>query len=171
MQKILSEFAPFLPIVDDRHIIPKEKGVYMFLLKEGARLPKNAKGIRYESLFGMRVLYVGISSNIYKRLIRQHLRDGGISTLRKTLGVLWGYQLILRSARSKKTRFSVEDEAELTEWMRKNTVFYFLKSVRHVELEQDVIRHLRPVLNLKGNNDEINAKFRGTIKLQRKFTA
>jgi len=168
----MGNFKIYNPEIDDRHIIPKGRsGIYIICLKEGAALPANEQKLIYRKFRGLRVLYVGISGNIYKRIIRQHLKDRGVSTLRKTLGVFWKFRLILRNSKSKKTYFSIEHESTLTAWLMESTVVYFEATDEHIYHEQRLIKRLCPVFNLKGNTDELNEQSRKEIILRRRFVA
>lgn len=76
------------------------------------------------------------------------------STLRKTLGSLFGYQKIPRDKNyqiNKKTKFGAEDENSLTAWMERNLLFAYLANDKKDELESFLIDSLLPPLNVEGS--------------------
>ena len=91
----------------------------------------------------------------------RHLLHGGRqraqvynSTLRKTLGSLFGYQKIPRDKNyqiNKKTKFGAEDENCLTAWMERNLLFAYLANDKSKELESFLIDSLLPPLNVEGS--------------------
>lgn len=102
-----------------------------------------------------RVLYTGIASDLKRRIWTNHLHgNGGNSTLRKTLGSLFGYQKIPRDKNyqiNKKTKFGAEDENSLTAWMERNLLFAYLANDKKDELESFLIDSLLPPLNVEGS--------------------
>lgn len=109
------------------------------------------------SLHGVnyRVLYTGIASDLKRRIWTNHLHgNGGNSTLRKTLGSLFGYQKIPRDKNyqiNKKTKFGAEDENSLTAWMERNLLFAYLANDKKDELESFLIDSLLPPLNVESS--------------------
>ena len=88
-------------------------------------------------------------------MAQNHLHgNGGNSTLRKTLGSLFGYQKIPRDKNyqiNKKTKFGAEDENSLTAWMERNLLFAYLANDKKDELESFLIDSLLPPLNVEGS--------------------
>ena len=76
------------------------------------------------------VIYVGISSkSLRNRDFRQHFNgNAGSSTLRKSIGSLFGFKKIPRSQNQDdgKTKFNERDESFISDWMRRNLEFYYL---------------------------------------------
>lgn len=101
------------------------------------------------------MLYTGIASDLKRRIWTNHLHgNGGNSTLRKTLGSLFGYQKIPRDKNyqiNKKTKFGAEDENSLTAWMERNLLFAYLANDKKDELESFLIDSLLPPLNVEGS--------------------
>lgn len=155
----------FDPMVESESKIPDKAGNYIICLRKGSSLPKVSvvpEFIRFENLD---VIYTGIaSSSLRSRDYRQHFKgnNAGRSTLRKSLGVLFGYKKIPRDSdpTTGKTKFSDADETKLSEWMAKNLILFVLPNKDHDSLELDLINHFNPPLNLKDNHSWTNMEFR-----------
>ena len=110
----LSGFRKFDPQTQLSSILPDSPGNYIVCLRKGSDLPEI--GIEYEvkSFQGLRVIYTGIAGkSLRKRDYRQHFNgNAGGSTLRKSIGSLFGYKKIPRDKdpNSGKTKFSGQDE-------------------------------------------------------------
>jgi hypothetical protein len=95
---------------------------------------------------------------------KQHFKgnNAGRSTLRKSLGVFFGYKRIPKdkNPESGKTKYQEKDEIQLTEWMHENLIMFFLPTGNYEKLEGQIIAILNPPLNLKGNTNLINKEFR-----------
>jgi hypothetical protein len=102
---------------------------------------------------------------------RQHFigNNAGRSTLRKSLGVLFGYKLIVRdnNPSNGKTKFEQTDESKLSDWMRQNLLMFFLPTTNYAVTEIALINHFNPPLNLKDNHNSINADFRKLLSNMR----
>lgn len=114
---------------------------------------------------GLNVIYTGIAGgSLRTRDFRQHFKgdNAGRSTLRKSLGVLFGYKLIPRDKdpNTGKTKFNIKDEQELSEWMIANLIMFFLPTADFNSVEIKLINQFNPPLNIKDNHNEINADFR-----------
>ena len=146
-------------------------GNYIFLLRPDVLLPTdmileqpefttlNYEGTEY------RVLYTGVTKDsLYKRVVKIHLtgNNAGRSTLRKSLGCLWGYTFIARDKKpdSKKTKFSEKDEASITTWMLKNLLVLFVPNSNFDADEQELINKFNPPLNLQKNYNSVNSVYR-----------
>lgn len=155
----------FDPTTDSEITIPDKSGNYILCLKPNSNLPKVSISPTLTSFDGLKVIYTGIAGgSLRSRDYRQHFKgnNAGRSTLRKSLGVLFGYKQIPRdSAPSNgKTKFGLTDEQKLTEWMINNLVMYFLPTTNFDSIEIKLINHFNPPLNLKDNHNSINADFR-----------
>lgn len=112
------------------------------------------------------VLYVGLlgSRGLRKRDYRNHFNGTArISTLRKSLGVLFGYEKVhsRNEAKSTKYRFDNDSEQELSRWMKANLMMHYCKGLENVELiETMLIEVFNPPLNLAKNKSETNKEFR-----------
>ena len=65
----------------------------------------------------LRLLYVGIATDLRSRIVGNHLRRSGSSTLRRTLGGLLLRDLDLRTRRISHVVLATDDELRLTQWM------------------------------------------------------
>ena len=155
--------------------IPSCEGNYIVVLIDESILPTDK--INIEPNFSMfnnhRVIYTGISTDLRKRDIDNHLNGtAGKSTLRKSLGVLFGYQLIPRdkNPKSTKTTFKDDDEAKLSSWMKNNLLFYHCANNKSEVNEQVLIDTYDPPLNLdksQVSKDSKNKEFRDAVSALR----
>lgn len=167
LEFILNNFKAnrFDPITDSEAMIPDSSGNYILCLRKNSKLPKTSALPTLTDFEGLQVIYTGIAGNSLRtRDYRQHFKgnNAGRSTLRKSLGVLFGYKQIPRDSdvNSGKTKFIEKDEKELTEWMHSNLIMYFLPTVDFNRIEIELINHFNPPLNLKDNHNHINIEFR-----------
>ena len=155
----------FDPLVDSESKIPDKSGNYIICLRKGSSLPAVSGIPEFTKFENLDVIYTGIaSSSLRSRDYRQHFKgnNAGRSTLRKSLGVLFGYKKIPRDIDpdTGKTKFSDADESKLSEWMIKNLIVFFLPNKEYNNLELDLINHFSPPLNLKDNHSWGNMEFR-----------
>ena len=173
LTKTLIDFAKnrFDPNKDLENVIPDICGNYIICLKKQSKLPKSEHKVDLQKFDGLNVIYTGIAgSSLKKRDYRQHFKgNSGSSTLRKSLGVLFGYKLIPRdkSPESRKTKFDLKDESKLSEWMNMNLVMYYLPNSDFDDLENKLIDKLNPPLNLSKNKNLINESFRKNLSILR----
>ena len=167
----------FDPMTMDSSMLPNVAGNYVFLLRKGSQLPKVdiEPQIPEFSLDGntYQAIYTGIASkSLRKRDYRNHFvdNDASRSTLRKSIGSLFGYDLILRKeSDTKHKRFQPADEEKLTEWMMSNLLLAFVENANPKPLEDELIAELNPPLNLDKNDNTVNAEFRALLsKLRRR---
>ena len=159
INELFNQFTLFDPAQGQRADLPAVEGNYIVMLKTGCNIPDVLGNFKYTevSLYGVdyRVLYTGVASNLKSRIWTNHLHgNGGNSTLRKTLGSLFGYQKIARDKNyqiNKKTKFCAEDENSLTAWMERNLLFAYLANDKRNELESFLIDSLLPPLNVEGS--------------------
>ena len=164
----LSKFNIFDPLSMDSIELPKVAGNYLFLLRDGSKLPEIGitPHIPEVELEGKKylVIYTGIaSSNIRQRDYHQHFvgNDASHSTLRKSLGSLFGYELVPRNEKdTKHKRFCIEDEMELSDWMKNNLLLAYMKNDTPEPFEDELIAELNPPLNLSKNHNQVNADYR-----------
>ncbi len=155
----------FDPNVDSEIKIVNRCGNYIICLRKNSKLPSVSLTPILTTFEGLDVLYTGIASiNLRTRDYRQHFKgnNAGCSTLRKSLGVLFGYLQIPRdkNPNNGKTKFSNKDEQNLSEWMQANLIMFFLPSLDFNKVELNLIDHFNPPLNLKDNHNQINLEFR-----------
>ena len=160
----IKNFKHFEPLKGNKDLIPDSSGVYIIVLKAKSKLPKVNCDCICTKLFDREVIYVGISSKILrKRDYGQHFNgNAGSSTLRKSLGSLFGFKKIPRSANQDdgKTKFNETDESFITNWMKNNLEFYYLTHPNYVAIENLLIEKLNPPLNLSKNYNIGNSEFR-----------
>ncbi len=98
---------------------------------------------------GLRMLYLGRASSLRGRILRNHLRRSGSSTLRRTLAGL----LVAENYRTTWTDRVVlvpEDETRLTAWMTANLQLTWAQDAEPVSIEATLVRRLHPPLNVSG---------------------
>lgn len=155
----------FDPLADLESSIADSSGNYILCLRPKSKLPKVSITPTLTTFNGLQVIYTGIAGgSLRSRDYRQHFRgnNAGRSTLRKSLGVLFGYKLIPRDKdpNTGKTKFDIADEMELTSWMCDNLLMFTLPTSDFDSIEIKLINHFNPPLNLKDNHNSINADFR-----------
>ncbi len=173
-QKQSKEFNLFDPEIHTSNHIPDNPGNYIVCLKKGSVLPDVGISCEMKTYQELNVVYTGIAGkSLRKRDYRQHFtgNNAGRSTLRKSLGSMFGYAKIARDRGSStgKTKFNESDEKKLSEWMQSNLVLYFKSNLNPHVLEEELINELNPPLNLDKNKHIINHDFRRKIsELRRK---
>ena len=110
-------------------------------------------GLPNENVPSLRLLYVGRATNLRGRILRNHLRRSGSSTLRRTLAGL----LVSEGFRTTWTDRVVlvpEDEARLTAWMHTHLRLTWAEDPEPVAVEAELVRRLHPPLNVHGVDPE-----------------
>ena len=152
-------------------MLPNVAGNYVFLLRKGSQLPQvdinpqipevTLDGNTYQAI------YTGIASKSLRgRDYRAHFigNDASRSTLRKSIGSLFGYDLIPRKEGDLKyKKFKPADEEKLTEWMMSNLLLAFVENADPESMEDKLIAELNPPLNLDKNDNTVNAEFRALL--------
>ncbi|WP_394855214.1 GIY-YIG nuclease family protein [Rhodococcus aetherivorans] len=95
----------------------------------------------------MRLLYVGIASNLRRRIIGNHLRRSGSSTLRRTLAGLLLTEQQYRTERTDRVVLVAEDEVRLTAWMHTHLRLSWWEHPNPAAIEPAVIGQWAPPLN------------------------
>lgn len=167
------DFKLFDPKTADIETIPDQGGNYLLVLRNGSELPDIGITPHYKTHDGHRVIYTGISqSSLRKRDFRQHFHgNAGGSTLRKSLGCLFGYPLIPRSktGEDRKTTLRPQDEERLSDWMHDNLLLYCKPDNQCATAEEQLIKEFDPPLNLsKVPNPSPNTEYRNRLKQIRK---
>lgn len=173
----MANFKIFDPMTMDSNMLPNVAGNYVFLLRKGSQLPQvdinpqipevTLDGNTYQAI------YTGIASeSLRQRVYRIHFigNDASHSTLRKSIGSLFGYDLIPRKeGDSKHEKFKPADEEKLTKWMKNNLLLAFVENADPESMEDKLIAELNPPLNLDKNDNTVNAEFRALLcKLRRR---
>lgn len=167
----MANFKIFDPMTMDSNMLPNVAGNYIFLLRKGSQLPQvdinpqipevTLDGNAYQAI------YTGIASkSLRRRDYRAHFigNDASRSTLRKSIGSLFGYDLIPRKEGDLKyKKFKPADEEKLTEWMMSNLLLAFVENVDPESMEDKLIAELNPPLNLEKNHNTVNAEFRALL--------
>ena len=173
--KQIETYKLFDPTIMTKGLPVEAPGNYIFLLRPNVTLPTNMIAeqpefttLTYEGT-AYRVLYTGVTKDsLYKRVLKIHLtgNNAGKSTLRKSLGCLWGYTFVARDKKpdSKKTKFADKDEESITTWMRKNLLVLFVPNSNFEVDEQELIDMFNPPLNLQKNHNMVNSNYRRQLE-------
>ena len=167
----MANFKIFDPMTMDSNMLPNVAGNYIFLLRKGSQLPQvdinpqipevTLDGNTYQAI------YTGIARKCLRnRDYRNHFvdNDASRSTLRKSIGSLFGYDLIPRKEGDLKyKKFKPADEEKLTEWMMSNLLLAFVENADPESMEDKLIAELNPPLNLEKNHNKVNAEFRALL--------
>lgn len=176
-----TEFKLFDPKISTMDELPDEPGNYFIVLRANCQLPSiditpiyhkwNYENVEYN------IIYTGISNQSLRvRDYKQHFtgNNAGRSTLRKSLGSMMGFLKIPRDKNNPtngKTKFSMQDEEKLSAWMKDNLLLFYKPCNSKDEIERNekkFIYDYNPPLNLQGNENEENKKFREKIKMLRR---
>ena len=139
----MANFKIFDPMTMDSNMLPNVAGNYIFLLRKGSQLPQvdinpqipevTLDGNTYQAI------YTGIARKCLRnRDYRNHFvdNDASRSTLRKSIGSLFGYDLIPRKEGDlKHKKFKLADEEKLTEWMMSNLLLAFVENADPESME------------------------------------
>ncbi|WP_151483786.1 GIY-YIG nuclease family protein [Streptomyces albicerus] len=98
----------------------------------------------------LRLLYLGKAKRLRSRIISNHLRDSGRSTLRRTLAGLLLSAEGYRTVWTDRVVLAGEDERRLTDWMYRHLTLTWSEHPDPVPLETALISRLRPPLNVDG---------------------
>ena len=169
----MKKFIKFDPKSQDYSRISDQRGVYIIALREGCDIPKTQNQPSYELYEGLRVLYVGeTNEGLNARINKKHFNGtAGRSTLRKSLGCLFGYKLVPRSKNNPddgKTTFEPCDEMKLSQWMRDNLIVYYAVVLDDIDsAENELINSYSPPLNIQKVPFDNNRNFRDELKALR----
>jgi hypothetical protein len=97
----------------------------------------------------LRLLYLGRATNLRGRILRNHLRRSGSSTLRRTLAGLLvseGY----RTTYTARVVLVPADEARLTAWMHAHLRLTWAQDAEPATIEAELVRRVHPPLNVHG---------------------
>jgi hypothetical protein len=98
---------------------------------------------------GMRMLYLGIATDLRRRVRSNHLRRSGTSTLRRTLAGLLLEPESLRTTWTDRVVLVDEDEVRLTAWMDEHLRLTWCAAAEPRRSEAALIERLRPPLNVE----------------------
>lgn len=106
-------------------------------------------GQPHPSIIDLRLLYVGIATKqLRTRLVSNHLRRSGSSTLRRTLAGLLLDDQQYRTRWTDRVVLVDDDEIRLTGWMTTNLRVSWYEHPTPRDLENEIIRTLHPPLNV-----------------------
>jgi len=163
MELKLNRFDPLSPIK-----VFDEPGNYLFCLRENSKLPEISITPIMLEFEKLKVVYTGITGrSLQSRDSQQHFNGNAEgSTIRKSFGSLFGFkrQFYFNKGKKKKWKYNASDEMELSIWMKNNLILFFMKAQDYYTIENILINHFNPPLNLKGNKNEINKLFRRELK-------
>jgi len=167
----------FNPSQDSLEKITDSPGIYMLCLKDGISLPSTDISPTYNQFHGLDIVYIGITTkSLQTRDYKDHFvgNNAGRSTLRKSIGSIFGYQKIPRDINNPnngKTKFNEQDEVQLSTWMNESLILFFNDKTADFDLNQleyDLIDFYKSVLNIQKNYDVNNKSFRQELKRLRK---
>lgn len=163
----------FYPLKNKEIDLPDKQGLYLICCRNIENLPETMKNLDFTYFESRPVIYLGISGNrgLRKRDYKNHFHGTArVSTLRKSLGVLFGYEKVQSEIDKGTSKFKFIEtcEQELTEWMMSNLIMYYYATGDKVEdIETKLIRHFNPPLNLSKNKAEVNKVFRKQLSTLR----
>jgi hypothetical protein len=101
----------------------------------------------------LQMLYLGRATSLRGRILRNHLRRSGKSTLRRTLAGLLaseGY----RTTWTDRVVLVPQDETRLTAWMYAHLRLTWAEDAEPATIEAELVRRLHPPLNVHGVDPE-----------------
>lgn len=170
----------FDPTCDSEKKLPDGPGVYVVCARSMDCLPHMMRGLSYNLINGLPVIYVGIAGqptsrkkSLRKRDYRNHFCGNARgSTLRKSLGVLYGdlqKEQNNRDIGTNRFKFIKADEEKLSSRMKNCLVLHYVEDEEPIKYEQNLIKHFEPPLNIKDNHSVVNKEFRDELVRLRKF--
>ena len=162
----------------DHQDYPIFPGIYSFVLADNSTLKQFG--------VGGQIIYVGIAKDSLKnRDLNTHFRTGrtGSSTLRRSIGAILKQDLKLTALTRNGTAlqiaidnytFDVDGDKRLSEWMEKNLRIGYWVDKNKIpyealrKFEEDVIKELRPTLDLDNRTRKYNP-LGGTLDALRKI--
>jgi hypothetical protein len=162
------EFIQFDPESNSESEIRNLPGNYIICLKPNSKLPKSNFDYKTSKFNSLEVLYTGIAGkSLRTRDYKQHFtgNNAGFSTLRKSLGSLFGLKKVPRDKdpSNGKTKFGLTDEMKLSKWMKQNLIIFHAKNSNPESNELALINKYNPPLNLSKNTNELNKEFRENL--------
>ncbi|MFC0505018.1 GIY-YIG nuclease family protein [Micromonospora costi] len=139
--------APVAP-VDGVALLPRTTGLYAWWARPEifADLP----GPLNATDPSVRLLYLGIATNLRSRIASNHLARSGTSTLRRTLAGLLLPTEHYQTRWTDRVVLLEEDERRLTAWMQAHLRLTWFACEEPRQHETGLIRELRPPLNVEG---------------------
>jgi hypothetical protein len=110
-------------------------------------------GLPNENVPSLRLLYLGRATSLRGRVLRNHLRRSGSSTLRRTLAGLLVAEAY-RTTWTDRVVLVAEDEARLTAWMHTHLRLTWAEDADPATIEAELVRRVHPPLNVHGVDPE-----------------
>ncbi|MDL5159753.1 GIY-YIG nuclease family protein [Actinomycetospora termitidis] len=126
--------------------VPRGPGLYAWWASPSVL--SGFDGAAHASEPDLRLLYVGLATNLRSRLHGNHMRRSGTSTLRRTLAGLLLDEHGFRTRRTDRVVLVDEDEVRLSAWMTEHLRVTWCTHPEPGAVEAEVIRLLRPPLNV-----------------------
>ena len=98
----------------------------------------------------LRLLYVGRATSLRGRILKNHLRRSGSSTLRRTLAGLLMPTEHYKTTWTDRVVLVPADEVRLTAWMRRNLRLTWAEYPYPEEVEDELVWRMVPPLNVSG---------------------
>lgn len=170
----MTNFKKFDPLVDSPKNLPNQKGVYVMCLREDSKILFKLKNAKFKRFSKLRVLYVGLTNkSLRNRDCKQHFfgKHSGSSTLRRSVGSLFGYTKIPRDKNQESIhyKFKEQDELKISNWMLKSIIMYYKTSDNPKYDEKKLISNYDPPFNIKDTDNFGNKNFRKILRTCRKF--
>lgn len=168
MLNCYSQFR-FDPQCDDPEGLPNQTGIYMICIKNKAIITGKMLSAIYQEVDEFPIIYIGISKiqGLRNRDYKNHFNGTARnSTLRKSLGSLFGWRADRIYYNGGRYRFNTTREQELSNWMSNNLImtYWFDLNTEIGILETKLINELDPPLNISKNKSLINESFRKDLK-------
>jgi hypothetical protein len=131
--------------------VSRGSGVYAWWA--GPSVLPGLPGVPNDDDPSLRLLYLGRATSLRGRILRNHLRRSGSSTLRRTLAgllVAEGY----RTTWTDRVVLVAEDETRLTAWMHTHLRLTWAADPEPASVEAELVRRLHPPLNVSGVSPE-----------------
>ncbi|WP_409372194.1 GIY-YIG nuclease family protein [Rhodococcus wratislaviensis] len=143
----ITDLSASLHEVGDLHAqLPAKPGLYAWWAD--ADVLAEFPGSPHPHAIGYRLLYVGIASNLRRRILHNHLRRSGSSTLRRTLAGLLMARKGYQTRRTDRVVLTDSDETRLTAWMDTHLRLSWSEHPNPRQGEQAIIEKLTPPLNV-----------------------
>jgi hypothetical protein len=139
-------FATPLRLEESVAALPRTSGLYAWWAPP-AVLP-NLPGTANTADPTKRLLYIGIAGRLRTRIVGNHLRRSGSSTLRRTLAGLLLEVEGYRTMWTDRVVLVPDDEQRLTAWMHRQLALTWTEHPEPRTLEPGLITRLRPPLNI-----------------------
>lgn len=138
-----------LAVANAIKIVPRAAGLYAWWA-DPAVLPAFT-GPANSTDPHVRLLYIGIATNLHNRITGDHLRRSGSSTLRRTLAGLLMAEELFQTTWTNRVVLIADDEHRLTAWMHANLRLTWFECAEPRQGEKALIPLLQPPLNVEGS--------------------